>query len=247
MADDQKQGNRTTNISRAVLTMVSGVLCALAGILVLVLPINATQAGQRPVAFLGTWVLNAELSDDLRPRPPEMSGSGRDRRGRGGGFGAPGGGGFGGRRGGFGGRAGDGNRPAPEDIAERRTGIQEAVRDLMSVPRRMTITGTRDEVILRHDDGRVIRLLPDGREHAGLAGSRMRLTRTTRWDSATLITDIELEGRLRFEVEQTYEVRNGEAGKQLIVTSRFGGEPFREEEREFRRIYDVENPSEGKK
>ena len=181
------------------------------------------------------------------PAPPEISGSDRDRRGRGGGFGAPGGGGFGGRRGGFGGRDGDGNRPAPEDIAERRTGIQEAMRDLMSVPRRMTITGTRDEVILRHDDGRVIRLLPDGREHAGLAGSRMRLTRTTRWDSAALITDIELEGRLRFEVEQTYEVRNGEAGKQLIVTSRFGGGPFREEEREFRRIYDVENPSKGKK
>ena len=121
------------------------------------------------------------------------------------------------------------------------------MRDLMSVPRRMTITGTRDEVLVRHGDGRVIRLLPDGREHAGLAGSRMRLTRTTRLVSATLITDIELEGRLRFEVEQNYEVRNGEAGKQLIVTSRFGGGPFREEEREFRRIYDVEDPSEGKK
>ena len=200
----------------------------------------AAQADQRPVAFLGTWLLNTELSDDLRPRPPEISESVAARRGRGGGFGAPGDGGFGGRH-------GDGNRPAPEDIAERRTGIQEAMRDLMSVPRRIMITGTRDEVILRHDDGRVIRLLPDGREHADLAGSRMRLTRTTRWVSATLITDIELEGRLRFEVEQNYEVRNGEAGKQLIVTSRFGGGPFREEEREFRRIYDVEDPSEGKK
>ena len=38
----------------------------------------AAQADQRPVAFLGTWVLNAELSDDLRPRP-EISGSDRDR------------------------------------------------------------------------------------------------------------------------------------------------------------------------
>jgi hypothetical protein len=235
MPDDQKQSNRTTNISRAVLTMVSGVLCALAGILVLVLPISATQADERHAAFLGAWVLNAELSDD----PQEISGSDRDRGGRGGGFG--------GRRGGFGGRDGDGNRPAPEDIAERRTGIQEGMRDLTSVPRRMTISGSQDEVILTYDDGRVIRLLPDGREHAGLAGSRMRLTRTTRWDSATLITDIELEGRLRFEVKQTYEVRNGEAGKQLIVTSRFGGGPFREEEREFRRIYDAENQPEGER
>ena len=118
------------------------------------------------------------------------------------------------------------------------------MRDLTSVPRRMTISGSQDEVILTYDDRRVIRLLPDGREHAGLAGSSMRLTRTTRWDSATLNTDIELEGRLRFEVKQTYEVRNGEAGKQLIVTSRFAGGPFREEAREFRHIYDAENPPE---
>ena len=93
-----------TTVSKLWALLAVGVVveCALAGILVFVLPINATEAGQRPVAFLGTWVLNAELSDDLRPRPPEISGSDRDRRGRGGGFGAPGGGGFGGRRGDYG-------------------------------------------------------------------------------------------------------------------------------------------------
>ena len=238
MTEDQKQANRTTKMFRSVLAVafVGFAILAVSGY---TMPVSVTQADERQVAFLGTWVLNAELSDALRPRP-ETSGSGRDQRGRGGGFGGRGGG----RGGGFGGRGGDGDRANPRDVAEGRTGIQEAMRDLMSVPRRMTISGTLDEVILTYDDGRVIRLLPDGREHAGLAGSSMRLTRTTRWDSATLNTDIELEGRLRFEVEQTYEVRNGEASKQLIVTSRFAGGPFRDEEREFRRVYDAQNPPE---
>ena len=227
MTEDQKQANRTTKMFRSVLAVafVGFAILAVSGY---TMPVSVTQADERQVAFLGTWVLNAELSDALRPRP-ETSGSGRDQRGRGGGFG---------------GRGGDGDRANPRDVAEGRTGIQEAMRDLMSVPRRMTISGTLDEVILTYDDGRVIRLLPDGREHAGLAGSSMRLTRTTRWGSATLNTDIELEGRLRFEVEQTYEVRNGEASKQLIVTSRFAGGPFRDEEREFRRVYDAQNPPE---
>ena len=238
MTDDQKQGNRATKMSRSVLT-VAFVGFAILAVPGYTMPFSATQADERQVVFLGTWVLNAELSDALRPRP-ETSGSDRDQRERGGRFGPSGGG----RAGGFGGWGGNRDRPNTRDVAERRTGIQAAMRDLMSVPRRMTISGTQDEVILTYDDGRVIRLLPDGREHAGLAGSSMRLTRTTRWDSETLNTDIELEGRLRFEVEQTYEVRNGEASKQLIVTSRFAGGPFRDEEREFRRVYDAQNPPE---
>ena len=70
----------TTTVSKLLAVVGVGVVveCALAGILVFVLPISAPQAGHRPVAFLGTWVLNAELSDDLRPRP-EISGSDRDR------------------------------------------------------------------------------------------------------------------------------------------------------------------------
>ena len=117
------------------------------------------------------------------------------------------------------------------------------MRDLMTAARRMTIIGTRDEILLTYNDGRVVRLLPDGRAHAGVAGTSMRVTRTTRWDDEILIADIELEGRVKFEIERSYEVRNGESGRQLIVISRFDSSPFGGEEREFRRIYDAENPS----
>ena len=228
------------------------VAVAFAIILAVGLPASAGQGDEDGLAFRGMWVLNAELSDDPRPLPDNVGGEGeRGQGGRGGGFGGgfggPGGG-FGGRGGGFGGggrgpgggRGGDGDRPDLEEMAERRAAMQEAVRDLMTAARRMTIVGTRDEVILTYDDGRVVRLVPDGREHAGLAGTSMQVTRTTRWDDVTLVTDIELEGQVRLEVEQTYDLRDGEYGRQLLVTSRFEGGRSGGKAREFRRVYDFD-------
>ena len=193
--------------------------------------------------LLGTWVLNDDLSDALPPRA-EMSKGNRGRRGGGfagpgGGFGGPGGGGLGGRRGGFGGRAG--GRVLPEDRALRRAGLQEAIKDLTTAPRRVTIDGIPEAIVLTYNDRRVVRLLPDGREHAGLAGTSMRVTRVTQWDDTTLVTEIQLDSRVKFEIEQTYHVHDGEYGLQLVVTSRFNGGPFGRKTREIRRVYDAEN------
>ncbi len=225
------------------------VSCSLAGAfvvaLVCVMPIGAGQVEERHEGLLGTWVLNDELSDALPPRA-EMSKGNRGRRGRGGGFsgpgggfGGPGGGVLSGRRGGFGGR--NGGRPTPEDLSSRRAGLQEAIKDLTSAPRRMIITGNPKEIVLTYNDRRVVRLLPDGREHAGLAGTSMRVTRVTQWDDATLVTEIQLDSRIKFEIEQAYEVYDGEDGLRLIVTSRYDGGPFGRETREIRRIYEAEH------
>ena len=103
----------------------------------------------------GTWVLNDELSDDPRAgRGERADGDARRRGGRPGFGGGPGG--FGGRGGRFGGRGGD--RPDPELAARMR----EAMRDLMTAARRMTIAGDAEEVVLTFNDGRVVRLIPDG-------------------------------------------------------------------------------------
>ncbi len=198
----------------------------------------------------GTWVLNDELSDDPRAGRGERVDDGRaddDARRRGGrpGFGGgPGGfgrapGGFGGRGGRSGGRGGD--RPDPEQAAR----LREAVRDLMTAARRMTITGNTQEVVLAYNDGRVVRLIPDGREHAGLAGTRARVTRTTRWRGETLETDIELQAGRALSLRQTYDVRAAGDGssRQLIVTTHVrGGRLRRGDEREIRRVYDDGEP-----
>ena len=212
-------------------------------VVVSVLALGAGQVDELHEVLLGTWVLNDDLSDALPPRA-EMSKGNRGRRGGGfagpgGGFGGPGGGGLGGRRGGFGGRTG--GRVPPEDRALRRAGLQEAIKDLTTAPRRMTIDGSPEAIVLTYNDRRVVRLLPDGREHAGLAGTSMRVTRVTQWDDTTLVTEIQLDSRVKFEIEQTYHVHDGEYGLQLVVTSRFNGGPFGRKTREIRRVYDAEN------
>ena len=200
-------------------------------------PAAAGAVQHQEQALDGSWIVNEDLSDELRPRP--AGSDGEDERRRRGGFGGRGGGrGFGerGGRGGFGGRGGG----DPQQTARTRADMQEAVRDLMTAPRRMMIVTDRDEIVLRYDDRRVVRLIPDGREHSGLAGTSARVTRRTRWRDATLETEIELQSRIEFRVRQTYEVRISDGNRQLIVTTRTDG-GRRGREREFRRVYDVEH------
>ena len=195
-----------------------------------VLAVSAAEAGEAQAEGIdGVWVLNLELSDDPSG---QLGAQGQGNRG---GFG-PGGG-----RGGFGGGGGGGDRPDPQEMARLRESMQEAIRDLLGAPRRMTIASSADEIGLTYGDGRVVRLIPDDREHAGLAGSSMRVQRKTRWDGDRLVTELELETRLPFRVAQTYEVRtDGAAGRQLIVTSRVGRGGGGDGGREFRRVYDLE-------
>ena len=193
----------------------------------------------------GVWVLNRDLSDDPSGRLGGREDDDRPDPDRDGGFGGRGPGGFGGGRGGFGGGRGGfgggrgGDRPDPQEMARTRASMQEAMGDLLAAPRRMTIVTTDDEVGLRYGDGRVVRLIPDNRDHAGHAGSSMRVRRKTRWDGDQLVTEVELDARRSFRVRQSYEVRaDGVEGPQLIVTSRVEG--GRDGGREFRRVYDLE-------
>ena len=191
----------------------------------------------------GVWVLNRELSDN--PDGPEMRDRSDDEQGRGpgggGGFRGPGGigggwGGFGGRSGGLGGREGR-DRPSREEMAAQREALQTAVRDLTSAPFRMTIVTPDDEVLLTYGDGRVLRLIADDREHAGIAGTELKVKRRTRWEGELLLTRIELRSRIKLTVRQTYEL--GLDGEQLVVTSRFDGNRIEDDDkREYRRVYD---------
>ena len=112
--------------------------------------------------------------------------------------------------------------------------------DLTTAPRRMTIEITdRGEVLSTYADGRVVRLIPDDREHSGLAGTSMRVTRTTRWQGDQLVTDVELESRTKVRLHQTHQADPD--GRVLRVTSRFEGDPFEDnEDREYRLVYERE-------
>jgi len=219
---------------RFTLTVV--VVLALGGVCgdARVLSSDVAQPESSTASLEGIWMLNADLSDEPRAR---LEGVGDDR-GQGRGRGAAG------RRGsrpGGRGRAG-GRPPDREELARLRQGLQEAVRDLMTAPRRMTIVMIENEIVATYDDGRAIRLVSDDQAHKGIAGTSMQVTRRTRWENEKLVTDISLDSRIEVRLEQTYEVRlTDPEGKQLVVTSRFvGGRASNGDRRELRRVYDVE-------
>ncbi len=207
---------------RFTLTVV--VVIALGGVCgdARVLSSDVAQPESSAASLEGIWMLNTDLSDEPRAR---LEGVGDDR-GQGRGRGAAG------RR---------GSRPGGR-VARLRQEVQEAVRDLMTAPRRMTIVMIENEIVATYDDGRVIRLVSDDQAHKGIAGTSMQVTRRTRWENEKLVTDISLDSRIEVRLEQTYEVRLTEPeGKQLIVTSRFiGGRASNGDRRELRRVYDVE-------
>ena len=171
------------------------------------------------------WLLNWELSDNPRAQVP--AGAGEDGRGRrpvgpGGGFGGPGGAGFG--------------RPFPEDreaSGRERSAQFQAVADLLAAPRQMTITHDAREILFRYDDGRYVRLVPDAREHAGIAGGT-RVTRKVRWEGDTLVAEVKLESNQKIVHE--FELRLG--GEQLVVTTTL--EPRgSQDELQLRRVFDA--------
>jgi len=209
-------------LMRFTLTVV--VVLALGGVCgdARVLSSDVAQPESSAASLEGIWMLNTDLSDEPRAR---LEGVGDDR-GQGRGRGAAG------RR---------GSRPGGR-VARLRQGLQEAVRDLMTAPRRMTIVMIENEIVATYDDGRVIRLVSDDQAHKGIAGTSMQVTRRTRWENEKLVTDISLDSRIEVRLEQTYEVRlTDPEGKQLIVTSRFvGGRASNGDRRELRRVYDAE-------
>lgn len=154
------------------------------------------------------------LNDELSDEAPGLDG---ERRGRG--------------------RFGGGG-PGSERIARMR----EAMRDAMVATRRVTIAGDRDEVELTLDDGRVVRLIPDGREHAVQGGPNAQVTRTARWRGETLEVEIKLPLRRTITMHRTFELQDGaDGGRQLVVTGRAEG-GRRGGDRENRRVYDEAEP-----
>ena len=97
----------------------------------------------------------------------------------------------------------------------------------------MTITHDAREILFTYDDGRYVRLVPDDREHAGLAGG-IRVTRKARWEGDTLVAEIKLESNQKIVHEFALRLD----GEQLVVTTTLEPRGSRNE-LELRRVYDT--------
>ena len=174
--------------------------------------------GQQPndVDLGGVWRLNYDLSDDPSPPVPAHVGQERHDRGYRGGGGGFGGGGFGTGTG-VGRVASRGRGPYRTSRArEQREAdqVRRAVVDQLKAPRRMRITQDGAEIRLAYDDGRYVRLVPDGEAHAGLSAQR-QVIRTAWWQNRRLVTEVELES----DQTVSHELELTRAGSRLVVTT----------------------------
>ncbi len=144
------------------------------------------RAQSTPSAIVGVWVLNSSLSDRA-PAPAagdDGAGRGDDRESGGDRGGRRGRGGFGGGFGGFGGSRPGADRGSRTAAMQRR---QDAVRDLLSPPDRLTIVQTDSMVIITAGDGRTTRLAPDASK---IKDESTGASRQTHWDGEKLVSEI---------------------------------------------------------
>ena len=114
--------------------------------------------------------------------------------------------------------------------------MQAAMQDLLSAPNRMTVVQDGSDVLFTYDDGRVMRLIPDGEKHAGIAGNGIQVERRARWDGDLLIAEIQVPSGVK--IVQTYDAPF-EVGQLIVTTTLEGGRL--PEERTLRRVYDTQD------
>ena len=179
-------------------------------------------------SIVGSWTLNKALSDLPEGR---LEGRG-ERRGPGGGFGRGGGRGGGGRGGGgigggfpggFGG--GGSGRGNPEDAMRR----QDALREVLEAPDRLTIIETGAMVIVTTGDGRTLRFSTDGTK---VKDESTGIERRTTWQAGKLVSEITGSGP---HMKEIYSADLGH--RELLVVIQIEGSGRDEPARVLHRIY----------
>jgi len=187
---------------------------------------SGTGPGQS--SLTGAWELTSEPANP----PPDAAGNPDGARGRGMGGPPPGGGqgsgGGGGRGGSFGmggppRGGGDPKRPSQEDMRRAR----DLMREMMELPRRLTITQDGAIVTLTADDGRVVKYEATGRPEKHQLTNATVETKT-RWDQGALVVETSVKDGPRIVRRYTVEPEP----KRLVVTTKIEGGPRQMPERQ---------------
>src|SRR5262245_7453535 len=210
-----EESSRPVVANRALRAAMAAALCAW------VVSIPAVGAENAPHAIVGAWALNRNLSDLPDERfeggasgRPQGAGSSRGGRGRG----AYGGGGF----------PGSGGHSNSQETAHR----QEALREFIDAPGRLTIVETDNTIILTKGDGHTTHLTPDGKK---MKDASSGLERQTEWENGKLVSKI--SGSLG-KVTETYSVDTDH--HELLVITRIESSEHQDRARVFHRLYSAE-------
>jgi len=204
-------------VNRPLRAAVAAALCAW---VVSIPPVRAETATH---TIVGVWALNRNLSDVPDERfegganasgRPQGGASGRGGRGHGG---------YGG--GGFPGGGGHAN-------TGETTRHQEALREFIDAPARLTIVETDNTIILTKGDGRTTHLTPDGKKNKDASTG---LERQTEWENGKLVSKI--SGSLG-KITERYSVDTDH--HELMVITRIESSEHQDRTRVFHRLYSAE-------
>lgn len=179
-------------------------------------------------ALTGAWTLNPDLSDK-----PDRGGRGGGREGADGGGrrGGRGGTGGGGRGGGMrgGGRGGRGAARGNQDEMAR---MRDAMRDVMTASKRLTITQTDVMVLITSAEGRTTRLSPTNKK---IKDESTGIERKSWWEGAQLVSEI--AGLGPGKITETYAI---DPAHQLQVTVQMEGGRGQQRATTMHRVYDAD-------
>ena len=185
-------------------------------------PVAALAQQAQVSSIVGAWTLNKDLSD----QPPTSDrGSGGENTGRRGG-GYRGGGGFGGGMRGGGRRGGMGGGSTNPEDAQR---MREAMRAELTPADQLTIVQSESMILITSQDGRTLRLSPDGKK---VKEENTGIERKTKWDGGKLVSEV--SGLGRGKITETYSV-DPETHRLKMTIEMQGG---RGEPRTVNRVYD---------
>ena len=169
-------------------------------------------------ALGGIWVLDRNRGSLPGAESSTDDGGDRRRSGGGGGYGGRrgGGGGFGGGFGG--GQRGGGGRQMVDP--ERMRAIGEFIRSATAASTRLTIVVHESSVAITDADGATVTVPTDDKKVEERAENGLvRLTRKSRWEGPTLVSEIEIEQGPK--IERRYEL--SPAGTELDIKTKISG------------------------
>jgi hypothetical protein len=195
---------------------------------------NSSDPTPRP-SLAGSWVLNAEESEEPVEQLADGRGGGGGRTPAGG-RGRTGGGGRGGMGGG--GRGGMGRGDDTGGMQERAAQIRAVIQSLTEGRRRIALKQSDSTVLLTYGDGTPIESLTDGKEREKAVGGMGRIKVKAEWQDGWLIVERKLEGGIKVREE----FMRAPDSPRLITTTIITGLP---RDLKFRSVYDRSSGSRG--
>jgi hypothetical protein len=115
-----------------------------------------------------------------------------------------------------------------------RARMRDAMRDLMNPPAHLTVVESNETVILTADDGRVTRLVVNGKK---VKDDATKIERKTKWDGGRLVSEVSGMGPTKMTETYTLDQEHHRLAVAIQMQN-----PMARQPRTVTRVYDADQP-----